>query len=240
MPMKFRALRKARNNSPRPRFPLNMKKDIDLSQWNRREHFEFFRHYDEPYHGVMVQLDCTDSYRLCQQAGASFFLTYLHQILRAVNETDAMRYRMESGSVVDYATIHAGPTIARADHTFGFCLIEYAPTFAPFAARAKAAMGRVRTASGLCLQETAGRNDLIFFSTLTGIAFTGLTNARRYGDSAGVPLITVGKCVTQGNRMVMPLAVYVHHALVDGYHVQLFLQRLEQLLREPAVAAHPN
>jgi chloramphenicol O-acetyltransferase type A len=216
-----------------------MKKIIDLAQWNRREHFEFFRQYDEPYHGIMVQLDCTASYHRCKQAGNSFFLTYLHQILRAVNETDAMRYRLESNAVVDYATIHSGPTIARADHTFGFCLMEYAPDFDAFSVGATAAMERVRSASGLCLNETSGRNDLIYFSTLPGIAFTGLTNARRYGDSAGVPLITVGKCSPQGERMLMPLAVYVHHALVDGYDVQLFLQRLETLLTQSAPPAKP-
>lgn len=216
-----------------------MKKSIDLTQWNRREHFEFFRQYDEPYHGIMVQLDCTAAYRQCKQAGNSFFLTYLHDILRAVNETDAMRYRMEAHSVADYTTIHSGPTIARADHTFGFCLIEYAPDFADYAARASAAMERVRAASGLCLHETSGRNDLIYFSTLPGIAFTGLTNARRYGDCAGVPLITVGKCIAQGERKVMPLAVYVHHALVDGYDLQCFLERLQQLLAEPGVPGKP-
>jgi chloramphenicol O-acetyltransferase type A len=216
-----------------------MKRIIDLSQWNRREHFEYFKQYDEPYHGVMVQLDCTASYRSCKRDGNSFFLTYLHHILRAVNETDAMRYRLESNAAVVYTTIHCGPTIARADHTFGFCLIEYAPDFEAYSARARTAIERVRATPGLCLSETSGRNDLIYFSTLPGIAFTGLTNARRYGDSAGVPLITVGKCVTQGERMLMPLAVYVHHALVDGHDVHVFLQRLEQLLAESGVRDNP-
>jgi chloramphenicol O-acetyltransferase len=39
--------------------------------------------------------------------------------------------------------------------------------------------------------------------------------------------------------MLMPLAVYVHHALVDGYDVQLFLQRLETLLTHSAPPAKP-
>lgn len=232
-------VRKARNNSPRPSFTHAMKKTLDLTQWNRREHFEFFRRYDEPYHGVMVHLDCSASYHHCRHAGNSFFLTYLHNILRAVNQTAAMRYRIEGDSVVDFSTIHSGPTIARADHTFGFCLIEYAPDFPAYAKRATQAMERVRAASGLCLHETSGRNDLIYFSTLPGIAFTGLTNARRYGDSAGVPLITVGKCFSQDGRTMMPLAVYVHHALVDGYDVQRFLERLQQFLAEPGVPERP-
>jgi chloramphenicol O-acetyltransferase type A len=210
-----------------------MKRTLDLAQWNRREHFDFFRQYDEPYHGVVVNVDCTCAYATCQRDRGSFFITYLHRILQAVNGTDALRLRIESDSVVDYDRIHSGPTIARPDHTFGFCLIEYAADFGAFAARAQTAMERVKAASGLCLQETAGRNDLVYFSVLPSIQFTGLTNARRFGASEGVPLITVGRCFAQGTRMMMPIAVFAHHALVDGYHLQQFLEKLEGLLSDP-------
>lgn len=210
-----------------------MKKLIDIHHWSRREHYEFFKQYDEPYHGVVVHLDCTPTFEACKQRGESFFLRYLHAILESTNQTDAFRLRMESDQVVDYACIHSGPTIARPDHTFGFCLIEYAPEFPEFALKAKPAIERVKASQGLCLHETAGRNDLIYFSTLPGIQVTGLTNARRYGNSAGVPLITVGKCFRQGKLWQMPVAVFVHHALVDGYHVQLFLEKCEQLLASP-------
>jgi chloramphenicol O-acetyltransferase type A len=210
-----------------------MKRTLDLARWNRREHFEFFRQYDEPYHGVVVNLDCTRAHTTCQRDRHSFFLTYLHRILQAVNGTDPMRLRMQSDIVVEYDRIHSGPTIARSDHTFGFCLIEYVADFGTFSAAAQTAMERVKEASGLCLQETAGRDDLIYFSVLPGIQFTGLTNARRFGASAGVPLITVGRCFAQGTKMMLPIAVFVHHALVDGYHLQLFLEKLEALLSEP-------
>jgi chloramphenicol O-acetyltransferase type A len=207
-----------------------MNKTIDLAHWNRREHFDFFRQYDEPYHGVVVNLDCTQAYRQSKQTADSFFLTYLHRILLAVNQTEAMRYRMDGESVIDFATIHCGPTIARSDHTFGFCLIEHVPDFQIFSTQAKVAMDRVKTASGLCLAETAGRRDLVYFSVLPGISFTGLSNARRFGAAAGVPYISAGQCTADGPRMRMPLAVYVHHALVDGYHLQQFLDCLASLL----------
>jgi chloramphenicol O-acetyltransferase type A len=210
-----------------------MKRTLALAHWNRREHFDFFRHYDEPYHGVVVNLDCTRAYATCQRDHSSFFITYLHRILQAVNGTDALRLRIESDTVVEFDLIHSGPTIARKDHTFGFCLIEYAADFGRFSDRAQSAMERVKAASGLCLQETAGRDDLIYLSVLPGIQFTGLTNARRLGASAGVPLITVGRCFAQGKCMMMPIAVFAHHALVDGYHLQLFLERLQALLSDP-------
>ena len=33
-----------------------MKKEIDISTWKRREHFEVFNTFDEPLFGVVVRL----------------------------------------------------------------------------------------------------------------------------------------------------------------------------------------
>jgi chloramphenicol O-acetyltransferase type A len=101
-----------------------MKKTIDLANWNRREHFEFFRQFDEPFHGLVVNVECTHAYQACKQKNISFFLYYLHQVLQAVNLTDAMRLRIEDGQVVDHDAIHASATVGRDDHTFAFCRIK--------------------------------------------------------------------------------------------------------------------
>jgi chloramphenicol O-acetyltransferase type A len=129
-----------------------------------------------------------------------------------------------------YDTIHAGPTVGRPDHTFGFSRILYQPDFTEFAALAAREMDRVKAATGLCASESAGFNDMIYMSVLPGIRFTALTNAQNFGASAGIPKITLGKCTQQGERWVMPIAAYVHHALVDGYHLEQFLSHLEGLL----------
>lgn len=210
-----------------------MKKTIDLASWKRREHFEFFSSLDEPFHGLVVNLDCTAILTHCRQQRQPFFLTYLHKILQAVNDTDPLRQRIEAGAVVQYDRVHSNVTVARQDSTFGFCSIDFEPDFARFVPPAQAAMLRVQQSSGLGLKDTVARNNDIHFSVLPDIRFTGLTHARRYGTEGSEPKISVGQVFQDGARWRMPVAVFVHHGLVDGQHVGVFLKRTEQLFQIP-------
>lgn len=208
-----------------------MKTTIDLATWNRREHFEFFSALQEPFHGVVVNVDCTGVYQHCKAHGQPFFLSYLHKILQAVNATQALRLRIEDGTVVDYAQVHCNVTVARPDRTFGFCSIDFDPDFARFVLQAQAAMARVRATPGLGLADTVVRNNDIHFSALPDIRFTGLTHARRFGGTGAEPKISVGQVFQEHDRWWMPVATFVHHGLVDGQHVGDFLQRVEVLFR---------
>ncbi|MFZ6759934.1 CatA-like O-acetyltransferase [Undibacterium sp. Ji50W] len=210
-----------------------MKKQLDLASWNRREHFAFFSQLDEPFHGTNLNVDCTHAYRYCKQKDLSFFLFYLHSILRATNETDAMRYRVENEDVVDYSVIHANATVQRADHTFGFCPIYYNDNFHSFASGANEAMDKIKNSSGLCFNDECAREDVIHFSAIPWISFTGLTHARQYDRKDSVPKISVGKMFEQDGKLLLPFAIFVHHGLVDAYHVHQFLSRLETLFNNP-------
>ena len=36
-----------------------IEKIIDIATWNRKEHFEHFSAFDDPFFGVTVNVDCT-------------------------------------------------------------------------------------------------------------------------------------------------------------------------------------
>ncbi|MBC3886375.1 CatA-like O-acetyltransferase [Undibacterium griseum] len=209
-----------------------MKKILDLSSWNRREHFDFFSRLDEPFHGIVTDVNCSAGYQYCQQEGISFFLFYLHRCLQAIQKTEAMRYRIQGQQVVDYAVIHANATIGRSDHTFGFCPIEFNPDFQAFSQHARRAMDQVKNAAGLCFNQDCERDDVIHFSAMPWLQFTGITHARRHDGLDSVPKISVGRCSHIHGEWSMPVATFVHHGLVDAYHVHEFLQQFEAGLNQ--------
>ena len=53
-----------------------MKQKIDLATWNRKEHFEFFSKFEEPFFGTTIQFDCTKAYHKAKELGVSFFVYY--------------------------------------------------------------------------------------------------------------------------------------------------------------------
>ena len=207
-----------------------MKHHLDLATWNRREHFEFFSGFDEPFFGLVATVDCTAALAEAKRLGIPFFLYYLYQTLQAVNAVENLRYRIEGGQVYGYNRIHASATIGRPDHTFGFSFIEQHDELAAFVRGAEAEITAVQASTGLRLSPATARPDVIHFSALPWVRFTGLTHARSFGAPDSAPKISVGQTYPAGAATLMPVAINVHHALADGYHVGQFLAEFQQRL----------
>ncbi|HET6645746.1 MAG TPA: CatA-like O-acetyltransferase, partial [Pyrinomonadaceae bacterium] len=73
----------------------------------------------------------------------------------------------------------------------------------------------------------------IHFSVLPWLSFTSFAHARNKGRAESVPKIAFGKFTREDDRMLLPISVEVHHALMDGLHVGKFITRFEELLATP-------
>ncbi|MCK7556445.1 chloramphenicol acetyltransferase [Chitinophaga sedimenti] len=208
-----------------------MKQLLDIDNWARKEHFHFFRQFEEPFFGVCADVDCTGAYQRAQGGQGSFFLTYLHATLKAANAIEPFRYRINDGQVWVYDVVHASPTINRPDGSFGFAYIDYHEDFGLFEEAGNREIHRVRGSKGLA-PAVSGEN-VLHCSALPWLSFTGLSHARAFSFADSCPKISFGKIKDQQGRKMMPVSVHVHHALMDGYHVGLFYERLTALLTNP-------
>ncbi|RZK27488.1 MAG: chloramphenicol acetyltransferase, partial [Hymenobacter sp.] len=173
--------------------------------------------------GLVATVDCTRALAEAKRLGVPFSLYYLHCTLLAVNEIEALRYRIEDGQVYCYDRIHASATIGRADHTFGFSFIEQHHELAAFVAAATVEIAAVQASEGLRLSPATARPDVIHFSAIPWVRFTGLTHARSFGRPDSCPKISVGQTYVEGAATLLPVSINVHHGLADGYHVGQFL-----------------
>lgn len=204
-----------------------MKTFLDINNWPRKEHFHFFRKFDEPFFGTVVTIDCTKAYANAKIADVSFFLWYLHKTLIAVNATEPFRYRISEDKIIVYDRIDGSATISRDDGSFGFSLIEYDADFKMFSENALVEIDRVKNTPGLFTREFEADN-LIHFSAIPWINFTSLSHARSFAFSDSCPKISFGKMTisTDGKR-TMPMCVHVHHGLMDGLHMGQFIDRFQ-------------
>ncbi len=209
-----------------------MKTLLDLNTWNRREHYQFFSRMDEPFFGVVVEVDVTKAYAKAKELGITFFQYYLYLALKAANQIENFRYRIENEQVYCYDVIHVSSTIGRADGTFGFSFIEFEPNLQDFIKNVNAEIHAVQSMPGLRFNEDAKRVDTIHFSALPWLRFTGLTHARSFSYRDSAPKISVGKFVKENNALRMPVAIYVNHGLADAYHVGQFVALFQALLNE--------
>jgi chloramphenicol O-acetyltransferase type A len=205
-----------------------MKMIIDVEQWERKDHYNFFRRFEEPFFGITIEVDCTLAYKACKNSNASFFLWYLHKSLIAANETEPFRYRIEGDNVLLYDKVNASPTINRPDGTFGFSYFDYHLSFQLFSSKAQEEIEKVQRSTGL-IPAIAGEN-VIHYSSVPWLKFTSISHARAYSFKDSIPKISFGKMTEVNGIRTMPVSVHAHHGLMDGYHVAQFMERFQDLM----------
>jgi len=206
------------------------KKEIDLINWPRRDHYEFFTQFEEPFFGVTVNINCTLAYRNAKEKGGSFFLHYLYRALKAVNTVEAFSYRIIDKKVYVFDQVHASSTINRLDETFGFAYMDYHAEEHLFIQNACMVIEEVRKSKGL--HPSASGENVIHFSAIPWLNFTSLSHARSFSFPDSIPKISFGRMTELEGVKTMPVSVHVHHGLMDGFHVGQFVDKFQQLMND--------
>jgi chloramphenicol O-acetyltransferase type A len=203
---------------------------LDLENWNRKEHFQFFKQFEEPFFGATVEIDCTKAYASAKILKTSFFTYYLYHTLRAVNTIESFRYRIADDQIYVCDQINASATIGREDGSFGFSLMEYNSDFSVFAASSTKEIKRIQTTIGLFTRNFDDDN-VIHFSAIPWLDFSSLSHARSYTFPDSCPKISFGKMkIADNGKRTMAMSVHVHHALMDGFHVGQFVEAFHEIL----------
>jgi chloramphenicol O-acetyltransferase type A len=202
---------------------------LDRGTWKYREHFEFFRGFAQPFFSLCVEVDVTAAWQRSREPGGpSFTLTTLFALLQASNAVEAMRLRVRGDQVWRHDRVGVGTTVLRGDETFTFALLEYTDEFGSFRSNAEQKINQVKSGGGIA--DPVADDDVVYHSTLPWLRFTAFSNAMGGRDS--IPRVVFGKCVPSSDRMVMPVAVEVHHAVMHGLDVARFYEQLQARLSD--------
>ena len=208
---------------------------LDTETWSRRHLFRLFKEYDDPFFNVCADVDVTPLLGFARARNLSFFITYHYLSLRTANEVVPFRYRLRGDRVLVHDRVDAGAVVLLADESFTFVYFDFTEDFGAFHEGARASVERARVEPPP-LDARAGRDDLVYHSVIPWVAFTSISHARHSRQQSGIPKVTFGKYRDVGGRVLMPVSVEVHHALMDGLHVGRFFQRLEGYFADPRAA----
>ena len=203
---------------------------IDLETWERRASFDFFKSFTEPYHGVCLRVDCTETYNYAKEHRLSVFLSLLHRSLVAAHEVENFKTRLVGGTVWRYELINGGSAVGRENGTIGLGHYQFRPQIDEFVREAAIEVDRVRQRDDI---ERYPEANLIRYSVLPWFDFTSISHARDFSHEDSAPRITFGKITEAGGRCTLPVSIHVHHALVDGLHVAQFVEKFQCCLDAP-------
>ena len=201
-------------------------KNIDINKWDRKEIFKFYKDYEQPFFNVTANVDVANLYKYCKEKNYSFFLSCLFISTKVANSIDAFKIRLENNKPIVYDKINTGSTVLKDDETFLFVYLEFVDDFETFILQSEKQI-EIQKKSGFV---AGGKGDqaIMYHSTLPWISFTSVQHAQDSGKGRSVPKIVFGKYFKEGNKLLMPLSVEVHHALADGYHVGQFYNKFQE------------
>ena len=193
-------------------------KNFDIDKWNRKDQYDFFKNYEDPFFNLTANLEVTILYDYCKKNAFSFSLTCLFFALKGMNEITEFKLRIVDNKVVIFDKIHLGSTILNSDNTFSFCYFNYKNDLLKFIEEACVVLEQNRNKTQFEPKENV--IDLAHCSTLPWLSFTGFKHAKK-GDErhTGIPKLVFGKMFELNNKRMLPFSVEVHHALMDGLHV---------------------
>lgn len=208
---------------------------VDMEGYKRRQHFEYFRGLAYPYTGVTCNVDITDFLSFVKGENLNFFLSFLWCVSRAANGVVALRQRIYKEGIIEYSRCETSHTVAKEDETFAYCRLSCEKPLREFLSYAKEEQEKVKKGGNISEDEETSLS-FFFVSSLPWISYTSFIQAVPSPADSN-PRISWGKYFVQEGRVLLPVTILCHHALVDGLHIASFNKGLAGMLEECIVKA---
>lgn len=200
---------------------------FDLESWPRREHFEHYLRAVPCSYSMTADLDITRLLSTVRAQNLRFSPVLIYGITCAVNTFPEFRTALDGeGRPGYFDRLNPSYTVFHPDtETFSCLWTQAEADFSRFYAAYldnQEKYGDVKAFCGMNIPE-----DVFNISSIPWATFTGF-NLNLAPDSGYLlPIFTIGKYRESGGKVLLPLAVQVHHAACDGFHVARFLNWLQ-------------
>ena len=198
---------------------------IDRTTWDRKEYFQhYFSHVPCTY-SITVKLDIT----ALKDRQQKLYPTMLYYLTTVVNRHPEFRTALnEQGELGIYREMLPSYTVFHKDtETFSEIWTECSDDYEAFCQAYEADIQRYGAQKGLIGKPDAPKN-IFTVSMIPWTTFDGFNLNLQQGYDYLIPIFTMGKYYHENGRTLLPLAIQVHHAVCDGFHVCRFINELQE------------
>ncbi|TKD66168.1 chloramphenicol acetyltransferase [Flavobacterium sp. ASW18X] len=204
-------------------------KKITFTSPHRKKHFDFFNGMSHPHFQLTANVDVTYFLSIIKANKLPLNQSIVYLLSHTANTLPEFRWRIRDNEIVEHPTVQPSYTIPVANEdVFSFCTVAYHPDYTTFLKRAEEVQQQM--IANPSFEDEVGRDDYLFMSAIPWISFTSMQHAMNYHPHDSVPRISWGKIFEQNDKMLMPLSVQTHHALVDGSHMGKFFTMFDEFL----------
>jgi len=202
---------------------------IDLENYPRRRHFEHF-HAMRLSYSATVNIDISALRAGAKRQGISEYLAQTWMLTTAANKVPEFRMSIDqTGRLGTWEELSPLFTVLNPEtRTFSGLWTPYQQNFAEFVRQAAKVIESY--ADGSFEPQDDIPANVINISSIPWVGFTAF-NLNMPTDYM-LPILTIGRYSQAEGTTLMPLAIQVHHAVCDGYHLGLFVEAVRTLAAE--------
>ena len=205
-------------------------KEVVFNSPHRKKHFDFFNHMNHPHFNITASVEVSHFLKHIKANQLPLTFSLVHLLSEAANDISEFRWRIRGEKIVEHQFVHPSFTVPTDEaDVFSFCTVPFDPSLEKFIQEAHRINEAMKTNPSI--EDEPGRDDYLFMSAIPWVSFTSMQHAMHYHPHDSVPRISWGKFFEQEGKMMMPLSVQVHHALVDGRHMGQYFQNVENKLK---------
>jgi chloramphenicol O-acetyltransferase type A len=209
---------------------MNTFNRINLTQWDRREHFEHFTRNMSCSYSITVDIDITALQSALAARHLRAYPTQIYMLASVVNRFTQFRMDTDKeGHPGIWETTHPSYTVLnRARDTFSSIWTPYNAHFPTFYAAASEDIDNYSNSTSFYPQPHMPKN-IFDISSIPWLSFTAF-NLNVSGNGNHLPpIFTIGKYKQKDGVTLMPFALQVHHGACDGVHVGRFVEALQTM-----------
>ena len=199
--------------------------EIAIKSWKRKAQYEFFKDYEDPFFNITADVEIGNLLSFVKRNQLSFNLSFLFYSQKVIQSIPEFKTRIEGDKVLEYERIHCGSTILMPDQTFSYCYFAYSDDVFEFNKLGRESINQLILHKDFNPRE--GEADIIHYSSIPWISFNSIKHPRKFGKNDSIPKIVFGKYRMSEGKLVLPVSVEAHHALMDGYHLGLYFDGLK-------------
>ncbi len=205
---------------------MNFEK-INIENWNRKEIYLRYVNAIPCTFSMTVNIDITNFLLTVKSNNYKFFPTILHALSSVVNAQKNFRMgHDEEGSLGYYEVLHPSFTLFHdRTETFTNVWTEYSENYQEFLKKYMLDVENYQN-DHINSKPQIGSN---FFnvSCIPWVSFTGFNLNLQKGYNYFSPIFTMGNYSISEGKTLLPLAIQVHHATCDGFHVARLVNELQ-------------
>lgn len=202
---------------------------VDLSRWPRKEHFEVFQSFAQSTINQTSLVDITALLKHIKDMGWKFYPTIIFLLAKIVNRHPEFRMAMKNNELVTWNESHPNYTIFHHEtETFSSLWSHYDGNIQHFQDVYSADTARYGDNLSYWPKEES-RENIFFVSAIPWASFTSFNVNVANMQNFFAPMFTLGKYYPQDGKVLLPLAVQVHHSVCDGFHVARLFNELQAL-----------